>query len=116
MSVSLFRVICMPPRDHPAGVVRATLQGFLCVDLRSICSTGARSFSHSEILLANVAGAALLRQQARNASVPQHERSVALFTVSSILVIGTWVVTSDIGAIANVFVRVLAMTQVRVFP
>ena len=39
--------------------------------------------------------------------------SSALFTVSSVLVIGPWAVEN---AIANVFVRVLAETQVRAFP
>jgi len=34
-----------------------------------------------ELLLANVAGAALLRQQAKDASAPAHEREVALFTL-----------------------------------
>ncbi|GAA0297798.1 hypothetical protein GCM10009087_04520 [Sphingomonas oligophenolica] len=34
-----------------------------------------------EILLANVAGAPLLRQQARNMAAPLHEREVALFTL-----------------------------------
>ena len=34
-----------------------------------------------EILLANVAGAPLLRQQARDAAAPLHEREVALFTL-----------------------------------
>ena len=38
--------------------------------------------------------------------------SSALFTVSSVLVIGPWAATN---AIANVFVRVLAETQVRAF-
>jgi len=42
--------------------------------------------------------------------------SSALFTVSSILVLGTWVATSAASAAANVFVRILAETQVRVFP
>jgi len=39
--------------------------------------------------------------------------SSALFTVSSVLVIGLWVVTTAAGTIANVFVRILAETQVR---
>ena len=39
--------------------------------------------------------------------------SSALFTVSSVLVIGPWAAAN---AIANVFVRVLAETQVRAFP
>ena len=39
--------------------------------------------------------------------------SSALFTVSSVLVIGPWAAKNPI---ANVFARILAVTQVRVFP
>ena len=39
--------------------------------------------------------------------------SSALFAVSSVLVIGPWVAGNQV---ANVFVRILALTQVRAFP
>ena len=41
--------------------------------------------------------------------------SSALFTVSCVLVIGLWVVTGVAGLVANVFVRILAETQVCAF-
>jgi len=71
------------PWQHPAIELALALHDERTAALGRVFEPGSpvRDPVVREILLANVAGAPLLRRQARNAAAPLHEREVALFTL-----------------------------------